>query len=58
MEDGGGGGGGWGASLQNNSCVISILDVRLRTVDFSLRLKKSDHVITFLWLCGFEIPIT
>ena len=24
------------------------------TVGFSLLLKNSDHLITFLWLCGFE----
>ena len=27
-----------------------------RIVDVSLWLKNSDHVITFLWLCGFQKP--
>ena len=46
-------GGGGGTSLQN-SCILAISDVRLQIVDFSLWFKKSDHVITFFWLCGFE----
>ena len=45
--------GGVRTGLQN-SCIQTISELRSRTVNFSLRLKKSDHVITFLCLCGFE----
>ena len=45
---------GWGRGGWNKP-TKSLHAINLRqTVDFNLRLKKSDHMIIFLWLCGFE----
>ena len=48
-----GGKGGGGQAYQIAAYYRSQTSVD-KGVDISLRLKKSDHVITLLWLCGFE----
>ena len=54
MRGGGGGGGAQAYKMAEYYRSQTSLDKDDKGIDFSLRLTRSDHVITLLCLCGFE----